>query len=117
MSQQPKGHVQALFEKREGCTLADWLTQHGAATTITTAAKFIGYVATPALREFVDRYMPEDFKFQHRDPLFSKAEIAAAVGRNDAGEPWRDIALEYRRDVGLLKGVCRKHKRLVREAQ
>lgn len=110
----PQGYILQAFEKREGRTVLSWLAEHGAEMTATQAAAFVGYVAQTGIRDLAARHMP-GFKFRKRAPLFSRPELASALARNEAGEPWRDIALEYRRDVAKLKDRCLRYRRLVRD--
>lgn len=112
MTRQPwKGHVQVAFEHKTGVPLRDWLLEHGPTMTRRAASDEIGYAAPGALKEFVARYLPKDFKFYSRPRTYSVEEIEAALSRRAKGDSWPSIALGYGRDVLLLKDGCRRHKK------
>lgn len=112
-----KGHVQVAFELRTKRTLIDWLTEHGPNMSRLAASKEIGYASPAALEDFVSRHMPADFKFRARKPLFSTEEVVDALAKRVNGESWGSIALNYKRDVTLLKDACRRYKKKLREGE
>lgn len=110
-----KGYIQTSFEHKTGVPLRDWLLEHGPTMTLQAAADEIGYSGSHSLKEWADRHLPADFKFYERPPLFSLDELEVAIVRHDAGESWRLIALDYGRDLRLLKDACRRHLQVQRK--
>lgn len=114
---QHKGHVQVAFERRTGKTLAAWLLEHGPGMTRLAASDEIGYASPSALREYVARYMPVGFSFYRRPAKFSVAQIASAIERHAAGEPWPKIAISMGGDVNTLKDCCRRYRKRAKRAE
>lgn len=110
-----KGHVQVAFERRTGRTLTAWLLENGPTMTLTEAAQAVGYAGHNPLTEFVARYLPESFRFHRVPPMFSVDEVEEAIVRHSDGETWAAIAIDYRRDVTLLKDACRRYRKRLRD--
>lgn len=112
-----KGHVQIAFERRTGQTLTVWLLENGPTMTRKAAADEIGYASPVALKQYVARYLPSEFRFYKRPPTFSVDEVEEAIVRHSDGESWASIALSYGRDVLLLKDGCRRYRKRLRDQQ
>lgn len=112
-----KGHVQVAFERRTGQTLTAWLIEHGHTMTRKAAADEIGYASPVALKQYVARYLPPEFRFFKSPPTFSTSEIQAAIARRADNETWASIATSYGRDVLLLKDGCRRYRKRLRDQQ
>lgn len=112
-----KGHVQVAFERRTGQTLTAWLLENGPTMTRKAAADEIGYASPVALKQYVARYLPPEFRFYKCPPTFSVSEIQGAIARHASGESWVSIALSYGRDVLLLKDGCRRYRKRLHDQQ
>lgn len=117
MKQPHKGYVQTAFERRTGRTVEDWLAEHGPTMTCTDAAREIGYASPNALRGLVARYMPIDFKFYTKPVRITQAQTTEANARHDAGETWRQIAVDMGGNIQAIKDSCRRQRKTISEGR
>ena len=111
MKQPHKGYIQVAFERRTGNTIIEWLLEHGHTMTRQAASEEIGYAGPNALKEYVARHLPADFKFYRRPAKFSPEQMVSAINRHVAGEKWAAIAIDMGGDVNLLKESCRRYRK------